>query len=562
MKTKFYNYLLNYRGEPVSGAIIHVYAYPLAGGSATYANIYITQAGSPTTSYATPIITDANGYFEFFVADLEEGGSTYGYEYQRLFKITWSGSGITAGNLDNLQLFDVTRRSVDTNSTSEYYSKVVNNALAKGWQDHKTDVSVDEHTQYLKTNGSRLLTGNWDIGPTYSILAAFIRGRSATDLNISNYNSVNGLTILNSTGAVQIPLVDINGGAIDGTIIGGAVPAAGTFTTLIATTGTIATLASTLATLTTANITTGTIATLASTLATLTTANITTANITTANITNLGTVTNGTITNLNSINVNLDGGYIDNIIIGQTVGAAGYFSILRSSTSIFTVNLEATNISTGTFYADTSVKTGTLTVSGNTILGDVIGDSVTINAGTVSIPNSLNFDTNTLFIDSTNNRVVVGNSAGTRKFEIVDAAGPQLRLLYSTGIYSDLETTSLGDFQVSSLSTSGIFDLSLRPKFATTYSLGTGDYKWTTTYTNTLEASAAKLRGDGWLVLGQNTTPTAPLDVIDDSIRIRTSKTPATSAAAGYAGQICWDGSYVYLCFDTNKWRRVSTTNF
>lgn len=562
MKTKFYQYLLNYRGEPVSGATIHVYAYPLAGGSAAYANIYLTQTGSPTTSYATSITTAANGYFEFFVADLEEGGSTYGYEYQRLFKITWSGSGVTAGGLDNLQLFDVTRRSVDTNSTSEYYSKTVNNALAKGWQDHKTDVALDQHTQYLKTNGSRLLTGNWDIGPTYSILAATIRGRIATNLIISNYNSVNGLTILNSTGAVQIPLVDINGGAIDGTIIGGSSPVAGTFSTLISTTGTIATLESTLATLTTAKIATGTVAILGSTTATLATANITTANITTANITNLGTVTTGTITNLNSTNVNLDGGYIDGTIIGQTVGAAGYFSTLRSSTWMAAVNLEAANISTDTFYAGTSVKTGTLTVSGNSIFGDAIGDTVTINAGTVSIPNSLNFDTNTLFIDSTNNRVVVGNSAGTRKFEVVDIAGPQLRLLYSTGVYSDLETTSLGDFQISSLSTSGIFDLSLRPKFTATYSLGTGSYRWTTTYTNTLETSAAKLRGDGWLVLGQNTTPTAPLDVMDDSIRIRTSKTPATSSAAGYQGQVCWDGSYVYIAVDTNKWKRSEITSF
>jgi len=556
MKTKFYQYLLNSHGEPVPNARIQVYAYPLAGGSPEYANIYTSLTGSPTTSYDTAILTDSNGYFEFYVADLEEGGSVYGYEYQRLFKLTWSGTGITSGSLDNLQFFDVTRRSVDTSSTSEYYSKVVNNLLAKGWEDHRTNTSGDEHTQYLKTNGTRVLTGNWDIGATYSILAAYVKGRIGTDLSISTYAGLNGLTILNSTGAVQIALVDINGGAVDGTPIGASVPSTGIFTTLTATTGTIPTLGSTLATLTTANITTGTIAALSSTLATLTTANITNGNITTL------INTTGTITNFSSGNVNIDGGNIDGTIIGLNSASLGYFSSAYVSTYLHATNIETTNIAAVNLYISTGVRTGTLTVSGNTVLGDASGDSVTINASTVSVPNSLNFDTNTLFIDATNNRVVVGGSAGTRKFEIVDTAGPQARLLYSTGVYTDLETLSNGDFQVTSLSTSAIFVASVRPKFTGTYTLGLPNYKWSTLYSNTIETSGARMRGDGWLMLGMNSAPTAPLDILDDCIRIRTSRTPATSGAAGNAGQICWDASRVYVCTGANTWKRADLTSF
>lgn len=54
---------------------------------------------------------------------------------------------------------------------------------------------------------------------------------------------------------------------------------------------------------------------------------------------------------------------------------------------------------------------GAVTVSGNTVLsanltiGDSSTDSVTFNAATVSIPNGLNIDSNTLVIDATNNRV-------------------------------------------------------------------------------------------------------------------------------------------------------------
>jgi hypothetical protein len=50
----------------------------------------------------------------------------------------------------------------------------------------------------------------------------------------------------------------------------------------------------------------------------------------------------------------------------------------------------------------------TLTTSGSVTLGDASGDALTINSSAVSIPNGLNFDSNTLVIDATNNRVGVG----------------------------------------------------------------------------------------------------------------------------------------------------------
>jgi hypothetical protein len=57
---------------------------------------------------------------------------------------------------------------------------------------------------------------------------------------------------------------------------------------------------------------------------------------------------------------------------------------------------------------------GTLAVNGNTTLGDASGDTLTVNASTMSIPNNLNIDSNTLFIDATSNFVGVNmaNPAG------------------------------------------------------------------------------------------------------------------------------------------------------
>lgn len=52
------------------------------------------------------------------------------------------------------------------------------------------------------------------------------------------------------------------------------------------------------------------------------------------------------------------------------------------------------------------------------------------------------------------------------------------------------------------------------------------------------------------------TTPTAVLDVNSDVFRLRAAKTPATATAAGNAGDVCWDSSYIYVCVAANTWKR------
>lgn len=61
----------------------------------------------------------------------------------------------------------------------------------------------------------------------------------------------------------------------------------------------------------------------------------------------------------------------------------------------------------------------------------------------------------------------------------------------------------------------------------------------------------------GGLGIG-TTTPTEQLDLSGDAIRIRTSQTPASAAATGDAGMICWDASYIYVCTATNTWKRAA----
>jgi len=54
------------------------------------------------------------------------------------------------------------------------------------------------------------------------------------------------------------------------------------------------------------------------------------------------------------------------------------------------------------------------------------------------------------------------------------------------------------------------------------------------------------------------TAPTAPLDVNGNTLRLRTSRTPASSTAAGNAGDICWDSNFIYVCVATNTWERAA----
>lgn len=53
-------------------------------------------------------------------------------------------------------------------------------------------------------------------------------------------------------------------------------------------------------------------------------------------------------------------------------------------------------------------------------------------------------------------------------------------------------------------------------------------------------------------------SPTAGLDVNDDVMRLRTSKTVTNSTDTGTTGDICWDSGYIYVCVATNTWKRAA----
>jgi hypothetical protein len=84
-----------------------------------------------------------------------------------------------------------------------------------------------------------------------------------------------------------------------------------------------------------------------------------------------------------------------------------------------------------------------------------------------------------------------------------------------------------------------------------TYNHTTNSMRFTT---NAFE----RVRIDSAGNVGINTTaPTEKLDINADTIRLRTSKTPTSSTAQGYQGEICYDSNYMYICVAYNTWKRI-----
>jgi len=55
-----------------------------------------------------------------------------------------------------------------------------------------------------------------------------------------------------------------------------------------------------------------------------------------------------------------------------------------------------------------------------------------------------------------------------------------------------------------------------------------------------------------------NAMPVPRMDINADVLRLREAKTPATAAAAGNQGDICWDDDFIYVAVDEDTWKRAA----
>jgi len=120
----YYSWVCNDEGQPVSNVTVDVYQ---AGSTDTPANIYLANTGGSPVSETT---TDAEGYFEFWIADTS--GADLGYASDQKFRIDWSGTGITSGYVDYVNIFSPAAE-VDETDTDTTKNKTVSNAQANQW---------------------------------------------------------------------------------------------------------------------------------------------------------------------------------------------------------------------------------------------------------------------------------------------------------------------------------------------------------------------------------------------------------------------------------------------
>ena len=78
-------YLKDEDGEPIEGASINLYF----NDTTTEATIYGSRSTSAALDQST-IVTDSNGYFEFYIGDQFEDSPAVGYSPDQIFHLQWS----------------------------------------------------------------------------------------------------------------------------------------------------------------------------------------------------------------------------------------------------------------------------------------------------------------------------------------------------------------------------------------------------------------------------------------------------------------------------------------
>ena len=282
----------------------------------------------------------------------------------------------------------------------------------------------------------------------------------------------------------------------------------------------------------------------------------------------IGATVAPTITNLGSVaTADINGGTIDGTVIGGTTPAAGSFTTgsftgdvsfgdndkaifgagsdlqiyhdgaasyvvdtgtgnlqLRGDNSVALRSYSTTeNYLVGNFnssvdiYYDNAIKLAT-TSTGIDVTGTVTADGLTVD-GTIASGDITITDTFPLLS-------LVGTTSGATWNQFVVPDGSYQ---FRSGTPARLNIATNGDI-------SFYEDTGTTPKFF-----------W--------DASAESL-GIG------TSSPSNPLDVNADSIRVRTAQTPTTASAAGNQGEIAWDADYIYVCTATNTWKRTALTTW
>ena len=180
---------------------------------------------------------------------------------------------------------------------------------------------------------------------------------------------------------------------------------------------------------------------------------------------------------------------------------------------------------------------------------------ITVSAGTAAAPaivasgdsnTGLAFATDTLiFSTAGQNRLQIDSSGLIRLGGVTSNAGVNVIAPNASGTDQAAGTLLIGGAQSTGTGAGGAI------------SFATADQGVASGTSVNGRVTRMTVLGNGRVGIG-TTFPSALLDINADTLRLRTARTPASASAAGNAGDICWDASYLYICTATNTWRRIA----
>jgi len=232
-----------------------------------------------------------------------------------------------------------------------------------------------------------------------------------------------------------------------------------------------------------------------------------------------------------------------NILIGNSVGTSitttSYNTIIGDAAALGATGL------TGVVYIGRGVGRGISTFTDSVFLGTVSGGTTDGGLQTVSsLTNAIAIGARS-FVGASHTMVL--GSVGAYAVDIVSGgsvASAKLHLIKTTEqLRLGYDASNAVKFTVGSANS-----FTIAPLVNSTTALN---------YTNAGGTSVFNIDSTNSRVGIGTTTPTAALDVNSDTVRVRTARTPASATATGNAGDICWDGDYIYVCTATNTWKRT-----
>jgi len=230
-RIKYWSFVLDEEGRPIENASIKFYLT----NTVVPADIFLhPTAGTTTTTTATAITTNSDGYFELFIGD--EWESNGGYSAEQKFKLVWSKAGIATSTINDIDVFPAIFQVNETDSTSlekDVKNKLISNALAFKWTEHvEAGYGTEPHgiqavnendinTDYNKLVSNSMMNYMFSVLATAGTISIGATGAVVRNFNITSWTSSAGeyYTQINHYIGRDYPVVQVRDIADDQLIV-------------------------------------------------------------------------------------------------------------------------------------------------------------------------------------------------------------------------------------------------------------------------------------------------------------------------------------------------------